>query len=197
MGAGKGEGKDAELLAPFFKADREWQDLIAKEQAFEDERNLNRDRLKELSGVRGPKKRIEFLNKEKENEEMRLNDALQKWGEAVTGGTPDAWKDLPEVKKAIQEIDVLTEEAIQLNLDIDKWEARRDVDKLKKDREYMSAKIETLEEEIQARRQEIRVLKKEINSTDKEISKKGKFIGDPPAEEETQESPAEEEQTES
>lgn len=197
MGAGKGEGKDAELLAPFFRADREWQDLIVKEQALEEERTLNRERLKELSGVRGPKKRVEFLNKEKESEDLRLNEALQKWGEAVTGGTPDAWKDLPEVKEAIREIDALTEGAIQLNLDIDKWEARRDVDKLKKDREYMSSKIETLEEEIQARRQEIRVLKKEISGAEKEISKKEKFIGDPPSEEETEKEASEAEKTES
>ncbi len=179
MGAGKGEGKDAELLAPFFRADKEWQAVLAEEQTLEEEKNINRERLKELSGVRGPKKRIEFLDKEKENEQLRLNDALQKWGEAVTGDTPEVWKDLPELKKAVEEIDALTEVAIELNLDIEKWEARQDVEKLKKDREYMSAKIQQLDEEIQARRQEIRVLKKEINSAEKEIAKKELFIGEP------------------
>ena len=194
MGAGKGEGKDAELLAPFFHADREWQDVLADEKALEDEKTLNRERLKELSGVRGPKKRIEFLTKEKENEEARLADSLQKWGEAVTGDTPGEWKDLPPVKKAIQEIDVLTEEAIQLNLGIDKWEARRDMEKLSQDREYMSSKIETLEEEIQARRQEIRVLKKEISSTEKEIRKKELFIGEQKPDESSGEEPVDSEE---
>ena len=185
MGAGKGDGKDAELLAPFFRADKEWQAVLAEEEKLEEETSQNRERLKELSGVRGPKKRIEFLKKEKENEESRLSDALQKWGEAVTGNTPDTWKDLPELKKAIKEIDVLTEEAIQLNLDIDKWEARQDVEKLRMDREYMKAKIETLDKEIQARRQEIRVLKKEINAAEKEIAKKELFIGEPLPEDES------------
>ena len=56
MGAGKGEGKDAELLAPFFRADKEWQDVLAEEKKLEEERNLNRDRLKDLRRCKGSEK---------------------------------------------------------------------------------------------------------------------------------------------
>ncbi|QEN08880.1 OmpH family outer membrane protein [Oceanispirochaeta crateris] len=180
MGAGKGEDgdKDVELLTPWFRADKEWQSVLEEEQNLEEEKLRNKDRLKELCGGRGPGKRIEFLKKEQLLEEERLGDALKKWGESVTGDTPEALKSLPEVQKAIGEIDALTEDAIELNLNIEKWEARKDIEKLNKDQEYMNSRIESLEEEIQARRQEIKVLKKEITNAAKEIEKKRLFTGE-------------------
>ncbi len=181
LGAGRdGEGsREAELLAPWFKADKEWQTAVREEEKAEELKHRYKDRLKELCGGRGPKKRKEFLEKEQELETARLMDALQKWGESVTGSVPESLKDVPEVLKAVGEIDRLTEKAIQINLDIDKYEARKDIEKLSRDQEYMTQKIETLEEEILARRQEIKVLRKEIANGLKEIEKKKKFAGVP------------------
>ncbi|MDA3956911.1 hypothetical protein, partial [Oceanispirochaeta sp.] len=180
LGAGKGdaESKDVVLLAPWFRADKEWQSVLEDEQRVEEQKLLNKERLKELCGGRGPKKRIDSLTKEQALEEDRLMEALKKWGESVTGDTPEHLKALPEVKNAIAEIDALTEDAIQLNLSIEKWEARKDIDKLSHDLEYMTSRIDSLEEEILARRQEIRVLKKEITNSAKEIEKKKQFTGD-------------------
>jgi len=180
LGAGRDEGsKEAELLAPWFRADREWQSVVEEEQTAEEKTQKNKERLKELCGGRGPKKRTEFLEKERELEENRLKDALQKWGESVTGNVPDSLKNVPEVQKAVGEIDRLTEKAIELNLNIEKWEARKDIERLSHDQEFMTQKIATLEEEILARRQEIRILKKEISNGVREIEKKKIFAGVP------------------
>lgn len=180
MGAGKGDAdsKDAELLAPWFRADKEWQQLITDEEQAEEQKTVHRERLKELCGARGSKKRIEFLDKEIVLEQSRLDEALKKWGESVTGDTPEALLGRAEVKKAISEIDSLTELAIQINVSIEKWEARKDIEKLNTDKEYMEQKISLLEEEILARKQEIKVLKKEIATTQKEIEKKKSFAGE-------------------
>ena len=70
------------------------------------------------------------------------------------------------------------EEALEINHEIEQWEARRDIEQLKHDRAYMAEKIEALEEEIQGRRQEIRTLKKEMTAAAKEIEKKKSFAGD-------------------
>jgi len=180
LGAGREEGsKEAELLAPWFRADKEWQSILEEEEKSGEKKSQYKERLKELCGGRGPRKRKEFLEKERELERERLMDALQKWGESVTGSTPDSLKETSQVQKAVEKIDCLTEEAIQLNLNIEKWEARKDIEKLSHDQEYMTQKIETLEEEIQARRQEIRILKKEISTAVKEIEKKKEFAGVP------------------
>ncbi|MDC7234513.1 MAG: hypothetical protein PQJ58_14870 [Spirochaetales bacterium] len=178
MEAGKGDGPDAELLAPWFRSDKEWQSVIAEEEEITSQRNSSRERLKELCGARGSKKRIEFLEKEIDQEKTRLDEALRKWGESVTGDTPDTLKEIPAVKEAVAGIDSLTELAIQINLNIEKWEARKDIEKLNADREYMEQKIQTLEEEIQARRQEIKILKKDITATVKEMDKKKSFAGE-------------------
>ncbi|MBF9017818.1 MULTISPECIES: hypothetical protein [unclassified Oceanispirochaeta] len=180
MGAGKGDAssKDADLLAPWFRADKEWQALVADEEKADNERTVLKERLKELCGARGAKKRIEFLDKEIVVERERLDEALRKWGESVTGDTPEKLLSLPEVKDAVAKIDLLTESAIQINVSIEKWEARKDIEKLSTDREYMEHKIETLEEEILARKQEIKILKKEITTTQKEIDKKKSFAGE-------------------
>ena len=180
MGAGKGDeqSKDAELLAPWFRADKEWQVLLADEEQAEDERKVLKERLKELCGARGSKKRIEFLEKEIVVEKERLDEALRKWGESVTGDTPDTLLSKAEVKDSVAKIDSLTESAIQINVNIEKWEARKDIEKLNTDREYMEQKIATLDEEILARKQEIKILKKDITTTQKEIEKKKSFAGD-------------------
>lgn len=180
MGAGKGaeNAKDAELLAPWFRTDKEWQVLLTDEEQADEQRSILRARLKELCGARGSKKRIEFLEKEMVVEKDRLDGALRKWGESVTGDTPDKLLSKPEVKDAVAQIDSLTESAIQINVNIEKWEARKDIEKLSTDREYMDQKIATLEEEILARKQEIKILKKDITTTQKEIEKKKSFAGD-------------------
>ena len=180
MGAGKGEedAEDVRLLAPWFRADKEWQELLADEEKSTQEKELQKERLKELCGARGPKKRIEFLEKEKILEEERLEEALRKWGESITGDTPDTLKKHPAVKEAVAHIDTLTEAAIQVNVEIEKWEARKEIEKLGNDKLYMEQKIQALDEEITARKQEIKVLKKEITQAEKEIEKKKSFVGD-------------------
>ncbi|MDC7241610.1 MAG: hypothetical protein PQJ50_14745 [Spirochaetales bacterium] len=180
MGAGKGDddAEDVKLLAPWFRADKEWQTLLSDEEKASGEKETQKERLKELCGARGPKKRIEFLEKEKALEEERLEEALRKWGESITGDTPDTLTKHPAVKEAVGHIDTLTEAAIKINLEIEKWEARKDIEKLSNDQIYMEQKIQTLEEEIQARRQEIKVLKKDIAQTGKDIEKKRAFTGD-------------------
>ena len=184
QGAGKkGEAAAGSLLVPWFRAEEEWKVIAEEEEEMENRKRLIRDRLKELGEGKGPKKRKDALLKEIEREELSLKDALIKLGEGVCGNMDSSLAKDPEISRQVSKIDELTEAGIALNLEIEKWEARKDIGKLDRDREYMTQKIASLEEEIQARKQEIKVLKKEIIQVTTEIEKKQTFAGEPPEEE--------------
>lgn len=184
MGAGRrGEDSpDGALLVSWFRADDEWKGLLQEEEELENKKLLNRDHLKALSDGKGPKKRKEALLKEISREQENLKDALIKWGEGICGNLSDSMASRKEVSNAVGKIDKLTEAAVALNLEIEKWEARKDIKQLGKEKDSMSEKIATLEEEIQARRQEIKVLKKDITRVSSEIEKKQAFTADLPEE---------------
>jgi len=189
LGAGQGgtETPDGALLSPYFRVCSEWDELLEEEAAAEIRRKENRDRIKELCGSKGPRKRKEILEKEIAQYREKLREALTKWGTAVIGNMPENLSGVKNVIDAVRAIDALTEEGIELNLQIEKWEARKDIGRMEHDREYMTRKIDTLEEEIQARRQEIKVLKKEISQVAREIEKKKAFAVDIPGESEEEE----------
>ncbi|OQY32188.1 MAG: hypothetical protein B6241_12190 [Spirochaetaceae bacterium 4572_59] len=184
LGAGRSgdDSSTATLLIPWFRADEERKALLQEEEELENKKLLNRDHLKALSEGKGPKKRKDALLKEMSREQEHLKDSLIKLGEGVCGNLSDMMASRKEVADAIGKIDTLTESAVALNLEIEKWEARKDIEKLGKDKEYMSGKIATLEEEIQARRQEIKILKKDITKVSSEIEKKQTFTADLPEE---------------
>ena len=180
LGAGKNgeDTPDGKLLIPWFRADEEWKALLQEEEGLENRKRLSKDHLKELCEGKGPKKRKESLVKEILREKDLLKDSLIKWGEGVCGNSSENLSRLPEVIDAMERIDALTEAGVALNLEIEKWDARKDIDRLKNDKEYMAQKIAALEEEIQARRQEIKVLKKDITKISSDIEKKQAFSAD-------------------
>ncbi len=180
LGAGKNgeDTPDGKLLIPWFRADEEWKALVQEEESLENRKRLSKDHLKELCEGKGPKKRKEALAKEILREKDLLKDSLIKWGEGVCGNISENLSRLPEVIDAIERIDALTEAGVALNLEIEKWDARKDIDRLENDKTYMTQKIDTLEEEIQARRQEIKVLKKDIAKISSDIEKKRTFSAD-------------------
>lgn len=180
LGAGRSgeDTPDGTLLVSWFRMDEEWTGLLQEEEAMENQKLLNRDHLKALSEGKGPRKRKDSLDKEISREKELLKDSLIKWGEGVCGNLSDTMASRKEVDDAMGRIDQLTESGVALNLEIEKWEARKDIEKLGADKEYMTSKILTLEEEIQARRQEIKVLKKDITKVSREIEKKQAFSAD-------------------
>jgi hypothetical protein len=184
LGAGKGgeDTPDGALLVQWFRTDEEWNKILREEEDLENQKRLCRDRLKDLCEGKGHKKRKEALEKEIAREKEFLKDSLIKMGEGGCGNPTGKLASLPEVSKAVSRVDKLTEKGIALNLEIEKWEARLDVEKLEHDKEYMTQKIAVLEEEIQARRQEIKVLKKDIAKVGSEIEKKQAFSADLPEE---------------
>ncbi len=179
-GAGGSSTPDGSLLVPWFRAVETWKALEKEGDDLENRKRLLKDRQKELCDGKGPKKRIDALRKEIEREEEYLKDALIKLGESICGNRSDEIAKAPSVSKLIGKIDELTEAGIALNLEIEKWQARIEIDKLENDKEYMSKKIDTLEEEIQARKQEIKVLKKDITQINRDIEKKQEFSSDLP-----------------
>ena len=187
-GAGGADTPDGALLQPWFRASEEMKTVMRDEEEQENRKRLIKDQQKELCQGKGPKKRIEALQKEIEREEEYLQDSLIKLGESACGNRSDELKRSREIKTLFSKIDELTEAGVALNLEIEKWQARIEIRKLEKDQEYMSRKIETLEEEIQARRQEIKVLKKDIGKIAKDIEKKEEFSSDLPEPEENPES---------
>ena len=182
LGAGKNgeDTPDGKLLIPWFRADEEWKALLQEEESLENRKRLSKDHLKELCEGKGPKKRKETLAKEILREQDLLKDSLIKWGEGVCGNSSENLSRLPDVIDAMERIDALTEAGVALNLEIEKWDARKDIDRLENDKEYMTQKIAALEEEIQARRQEIKVLKKDITKISSDIEKKQAFSADLP-----------------
>ncbi len=187
-GAGGADTPDGALLQPWFRAAEEMKTVLRDEEELENRKRLIKDQQKELSQGKGPKKRIEALQKEIEREEEYLQDSLIKLGESACGNRSVELKKSKEIKSLFTKIDDLTEAGVALNLEIEKWQARIEIRKLEKDKEYMTRKIDNLEEEIQARRQEIKILKRDIGKIVKDIEKKEEFSSDLPEPEENPES---------
>jgi hypothetical protein len=182
LGVGKNgeDTPDGKLLIPWFRTEEEWKNILQEEESLENKKRLSKDHLKELCEGKGPKKRKEALVREIDREKDLLKDSLIKWGEGVCGNISENLSKLPEVIDAMERIDALTEAGVALNLEIEKWDAKKDIDRLENDKEYMTQKIASLEEEILARRQEIKVLKKDIAKVSKDIEKKQTFSADLP-----------------
>ncbi len=176
LGAGKEGDPAAELLAPFFREEQIWQDILKEEEELEKEGAQVKSRQKELWGNFGSARRMETLKKEKERDQQLLHDKLTDWGEGAAGDVPGSWAALPEVARAMESLDKLTEEAVEINLETAKEETLMEVENLQNELVFMEDKIEKREQEIQRLQEELRSLKKEMGAVRKKMEKKLKSL---------------------